>query len=247
MMQRKNLVSAWPLCASLCLAILALPAFINDDFMLNRVARYLTLRHGVDGAQPVLGLCGHPQPRPGDELRHRFLLHGNGAQAPHRSRCIPGSEGLPDFMVWNNVEVAALVLAAILLDDVRHSGGDHHSGVSWRRRSAGSCSAAGSTGVYVAIITLATLVVVNLLIIDQQRFTGGFNGITDLGPAGALRHHLRCLQCVDLLPRGDLPHRHACSLPGPSPRARPASSFRRSATRKRACASSAMTSPCSRR
>ena len=36
------------------------------------------------------------------------------------------------------------------------------------------------TGVYVAIITLATLVVVNLLIIDQQRFTGGFNGITDL-------------------------------------------------------------------
>lgn len=36
------------------------------------------------------------------------------------------------------------------------------------------------TGVYVAIITLATLVVVNLLIVDQQSLTGGFNGITDL-------------------------------------------------------------------
>ena len=36
------------------------------------------------------------------------------------------------------------------------------------------------TGVYVAIITLAWLVVVNLLIIDQQQYTGGFNGITDL-------------------------------------------------------------------
>ena len=36
------------------------------------------------------------------------------------------------------------------------------------------------TGVYVAIITLAMLVVVNLLIIDQQQYTGGFNGITDL-------------------------------------------------------------------
>jgi urea transport system permease protein len=36
------------------------------------------------------------------------------------------------------------------------------------------------TGVYVAIITLAILVVVNLLIIDQQSITGGFNGITDL-------------------------------------------------------------------
>ena len=36
------------------------------------------------------------------------------------------------------------------------------------------------TGVFVAIITLAMLVVVNLLIIDQQKYTGGFNGITDL-------------------------------------------------------------------
>ncbi len=36
------------------------------------------------------------------------------------------------------------------------------------------------TGVYASIITLAVLVVVNLLIIDQQRYTGGFNGITDL-------------------------------------------------------------------
>lgn len=36
------------------------------------------------------------------------------------------------------------------------------------------------SGVYTAIITLAMLVVINLLIIDQQRYTGGFNGITDL-------------------------------------------------------------------
>src|SRR5207302_1247337 len=36
------------------------------------------------------------------------------------------------------------------------------------------------TGVYVAIITLAAMVVINLVIIDQQSYTGGFNGITDL-------------------------------------------------------------------
>jgi urea transport system permease protein len=36
------------------------------------------------------------------------------------------------------------------------------------------------TGVFVAIITLAMLVVINLIIIDQQKYTGGFNGITDL-------------------------------------------------------------------
>jgi len=35
-------------------------------------------------------------------------------------------------------------------------------------------------GVFLAITTLALLVVINLLLIDQQRFTGGFNGITDL-------------------------------------------------------------------
>jgi urea transport system permease protein len=90
-----------------------------------------------------------------------------------------GSEGLPDFMVWNNVKtlpwfwqpfhsipfslfagIAVPVLLAVLLGWFMFRG--------------------RITGVYVAIITLATMVVVNLLIIDQQRFTGGFNGITDL-------------------------------------------------------------------
>ena len=90
-----------------------------------------------------------------------------------------GAGGLPDFMVWNNVKsmpwfwepfhsyvfaifagVAVPVLLAFLL--------------GW------FVFRARVTGVYVAIITLAMLVVVNLLVIDQQRYTGGFNGITDL-------------------------------------------------------------------
>ena len=37
-----------------------------------------------------------------------------------------------------------------------------------------------ASGVYVAIITLAAMIVVYLLIMDQQAYTGGFNGITDL-------------------------------------------------------------------
>ena len=97
-------------------------------------------------------------------------------------RTIPiqtGAKGLPDFMVWNNVKtlpwfwepfhsyafaifagVAAPMLLALLLGWFMFRG--------------------RITGVFVAIITLAMLVVVNLLIIDQQRYTGGFNGITDL-------------------------------------------------------------------
>jgi urea transport system permease protein len=97
-------------------------------------------------------------------------------------RTIPvhtGSEGLPDFMVWNNVEklpwfwqpfysMPFAILAGILVPVIVSAI------LAWfmfRGRV---------TGVYVAIITLATLVVVNLVIIDQQWATGGFNGITDL-------------------------------------------------------------------
>ena len=90
-----------------------------------------------------------------------------------------GAGGLPDFMVWNNVPslpwfwqpfhsidfalfagIAVPVLLALVL-----------GWFVFRARVA---------GVYVSIITLALLVIINLLIIDQQRFTGGFNGLTDL-------------------------------------------------------------------
>ena len=98
-------------------------------------------------------------------------------------RTIPiqtGADGLPDFMVWNNVQHAPLVLGAILFDDLRYRSPASSCPGADGWRSAGSCSAARVTGVFVAITTLAMLVVVNLLIIDQQRYTGGFNGITDL-------------------------------------------------------------------
>jgi urea transport system permease protein len=97
-------------------------------------------------------------------------------------RTIPiqtGAAGLPDFMVWNNVDklpwfwepfhsytfaifagVTVPVIVAYL--------------IGW------FVFRARVNGVYVAIITLAMLVVINLLIIDQQKYTGGFNGITDL-------------------------------------------------------------------
>jgi urea transport system permease protein len=90
-----------------------------------------------------------------------------------------GSSGLPDFMVWNNVAqlpwfwvpfkslgfalAAGIVVPALVA-----------AALGWfifRSRV---------TGVYVSIMTLATMVVLNLVVIDQQSYTGGFNGITDL-------------------------------------------------------------------
>ncbi len=53
-----------------------------------------------------------------------------------------GADGLPDFMVWNNVDGAALVLGALLFADLRADRRNHRAGHRWRRCSAGSCSAA---------------------------------------------------------------------------------------------------------
>ncbi|MGE0005097.1 MAG: urea ABC transporter permease subunit UrtC [Parvibaculaceae bacterium] len=161
-----------------CLAILLLPMLINDDFLLNRVARYLVLAMVSMALALSWGYAGILNL--GQAMS--FGLGSYCMAMALKLRTIPvhtGSEGLPDFMVWNNVEtlpwfwqpfysmpfaIAAGILVPAAVSAI----------LAWfmfRGRV---------TGVYVAIITLATLVVVNLVIIDQQWATGGFNGITDL-------------------------------------------------------------------
>lgn len=161
-----------------CLAILSLPLFINDDFLLNRFARYLVLAMVSMALALSWGYAGILNL--GQALS--FGLGSYYMAMALKLRTIPvhtGSEGLPDFMVWNNVEslpwfwqpfysLTVAVFAGIMVPVVLAAI------VGWfmfRGRV---------TGVYVAIITLASLVVFNLLIIDQQWATGGFNGITDL-------------------------------------------------------------------
>ncbi len=161
-----------------CAIVFALPLILNNDFLLNKVARYLVfgiltvslaLSWGFGG---ILNLG-------------QAMSFGIGSYAMAMAlklKTIPvhtGSNGLPDFMVWNNVArlpwfwepfkslgfalAAGIVLPALVA-----------AALGWfifRSRV---------TGVYVSIITLATMVVLNLVIIDQQSYTGGFNGITDL-------------------------------------------------------------------
>lgn len=161
-----------------CLAILLVPTFIDNAFILNKYARYLVLgilAIALSLSWGYTGILNLGQAT-------TFGLGSYCMAMALKLRTVPvhtGSEGLPDFMVWNNVEslpwfwepfyslsfalvagIAVPVVFAVLL-----------GWFIFRGRV---------TGVYVAIITLAALVVVNLLIIDQQRFTGGFNGITDL-------------------------------------------------------------------
>ena len=158
--------------------ILAVPLVVNDPYLLNKFSRYLIfaiLAAALSLSWGYTGILNLGQ-------AVSFGLGSYCMAMTLKLRTIPiqtGSSGLPDFMVWNNVKslpwfwepfhsigfaIAAGIVAPVLLALL----------LGWfvfRARVA---------GVYVSIITLAMLVVVNLLIIDQQRFTGGFNGLTDL-------------------------------------------------------------------
>lgn len=164
--------------AAVCVAILLVPVFLNDAFLLNKYARYMVLSMLAIALSLSWGYCG-------------ILNLGQATTFGLGSYCmamalklktIPvhtGADGLPDFMVWNNVpelpwfwkpfySMAFGVAAGIVVPVV------FAALLGWfmfRGRI---------TGVYAAIITLAAMVVVQLLIIDQQAYTGGFNGITDL-------------------------------------------------------------------
>lgn len=164
--------------AVVCLAIFLLPLAVGDDFLLNRYARYLVLGMVAMALSLSWGYAGILNL--GQALS--FGLGSYCMAMALKLRTVPvhtGSDGLPDFMVWNNVEtlpwfwvpfhstgfaILAGIAVPMLIACV----------LGWfifRGRV---------TGVFVAIITLATLVVANLLIIDRQPYTGGFNGITDL-------------------------------------------------------------------
>ncbi|WP_422368656.1 urea ABC transporter permease subunit UrtC [Pelagibius sp.] len=164
--------------AMVCLAVLLVPTFVEDAFLLNKYSRYLVL--GILALSLSLSWGYTGILNLGQAVS--FGLGSYCMAMALKLRTIPvhtGKAGLPDFMVWNNVTdlpwfwepfhsltfaitagIGIPVILAALLGWFIFKG--------------------RVSGVYVAIITLAWLVVVNLLIIDQQRYTGGFNGITDL-------------------------------------------------------------------
>ena len=166
--------------ALVCAAIFIVPSIIDDAYLLNKFSTYLVMGMLAIALSLSWGYAGILNL--GQAMS--FGLGSYCMAMTLKLRTVPvhtGSEGLPDFMVWNNVETLPLiwqpfhsftfalfagifvpVIVSILLGWFVFKG--------------------RVTGVYIAIITLAVLVVVNLLIIDQQSITGGFNGITDLAP-----------------------------------------------------------------
>lgn len=160
-----------------CAALFVVPVFLNDPFQLNKISRYLIFSILAMSLSLSWGYAGILNL--GQAVSFGLGSYCLAMALKLRTDAVQTGGELPDFMTWNNVEslpwfwvpfhsmtfalIAGIAIPILLA-----------AALGWfmfRGRI---------TGVFVAIITLAMLVVVNLVIVDQQAYTGGFNGITDL-------------------------------------------------------------------
>jgi len=168
-------------------AVLALVIFLVlpmalDDFRLNLFGKYLTYAFvavGLSlcwGAGGILSLGQGCFFGLGGYCMAMFLKLE--ASTPENTE-IQSTPGIPDFMDWNQLTELplwwtpfyslTLTFIAIVLVPMTFA---FIIGVAMFRRRVG--------GVYFAIITQAFAAILTILIIGQQGYTGGVNGITDL-------------------------------------------------------------------
>ena len=219
-----------------------------DVFRLNLVAKYLTYAFVAIGLVLCWGYGG-------------ILSLGQGVFFGLGGYCmamylkleassvantkIQSTPGIPDFMDWNQITqlpffwkpfhsltftvLAILVVPAFFAFLI---------GAAMFKRRVG--------GVYFAIITQAIAAILTILIVGQQGYTGGINGITDLRTLQGLGHPHRPRQARPVFRRGRLPVRlHLAGAIRHVTRSSAASSSR-CATRRIASASPATASRISR-
>lgn len=171
----------------LAFAVLAAVIFIVlpltlDNFRLNLFGKYLTYAFVAVGlvlcwgAGGILSLGQGVFFGLGGYCMAMFLKLE--ASTPENT-AIQSTPGIPDFMDWNQLSALpwwwepfnslAFALFAVVAVPVTFA---LVIGVAMFRRRVG--------GVYFAIITQAFAAILTILIIGQQGFTGGVNGITDL-------------------------------------------------------------------
>ncbi len=163
------------------LIFLVMPAML-DDFRLNLFGKYLSFAFVAIGLVLCWGVGGILSLGQG-------VFFGLGgycmamflkleASTPEAT-AIQSTPGIPDFMDWNQITALpwwwepfnsfAFTLFAIIAVPVAFA---FIIGFAMFTRRVG--------GVYFAIITQAIAAILTILIIGQQGFTGGVNGITDL-------------------------------------------------------------------
>jgi len=180
----KSLITRYQLASLVILTVLlavVLPLTL-DIFRLNLVGKYLTYAFVAVGLVMVWGYGGVLSLGQGV-----FFGLGGYAMAmflkleasdPETTK-IQSTPGIPDFMDWNQITELPLMwlpfksfpLTLILVIAVPTLLAWIISYAMFKRRVG---------GVYFAIITQAVALIVTVLIIGQQGYTGGVNGMTDL-------------------------------------------------------------------
>lgn len=168
--------------------VLSVPLIVEDVFLLNKFARYCCLAMlavALAFSWGQAGILNLGQAVSFGLGAYAMAMHLKLKTTPVHT----GADGLPDFMVWNNLERLPLLWVPF-----QSQGFALAAGVVVPALLAAALGwfmfRGRVTGVYVAIITLATMVVMNLVVIDQQAYTGGFNGITDLGLLSLFGHEI---------------------------------------------------------
>ncbi len=177
--------------AIVIVAMLLLPSFMDDVFWLNRISKYLV--YGMLGVAIAMawGYAGVLNLGQG-------LFFGLGAYmlamslklASPTSLAQGSDQPIPDFMMWTSEPGAELDLCCIT--------GGSFLWIPFENQWFGVfmgivlpvlvATLVGYvlfrlriSGVFIAIITLALVLLVRLIVIDAQPVTNGFNGLTDLG------------------------------------------------------------------
>lgn len=166
----------------LAVVLLVIMPLALDVFRLNLVGKYLSYAFVAIGLVMLWGYGGVLSLGQGV-----FFGLGGYAMAMFlkleasdvKSTAIQSTPGIPDFMDWNQITALPwwwepfrhlpLALAGVIAVPVALA--FIVSFAMFRRRVG---------GVYFAIITQAVALILSVLIIGQQGFTGGVNGITDL-------------------------------------------------------------------
>jgi urea transport system permease protein len=184
MFAARDLIKRYQLASVLVLAVLmavVLPLWL-DIFRLNLVGKYLTYAFVAIGLVMLWGYGGVLSLGQGV-----FFGLGGYAMAMFlkleasdpESTKIQSTPGIPDFMDWNQITelpmlwwpFKSLPLTLFLVVAVPMLLAWIISYAMFKRRVG---------GVYFAIITQAVALIVTVLIIGQQGYTGGVNGMTDL-------------------------------------------------------------------
>ena len=162
---------------------MAAAPFYLSDFRLNQLGKFLTFAIVAVGLDLIWGYGGMLSLGQG-----LFFSLGAYGFAMYLKLQASGAK-MPDFMFWSGLKELPWFWAPFSSPVLCHRRCHPHSGID-RGRPRLFIFRSRVQGVYFSIITQALTLLVSIWFIGQQAYTGGTNGITDLGKAQIFGHSL---------------------------------------------------------